>query len=225
MVVYTDYGNHGYDSGVGHSDSYDDHHHSNVNHYNHHDYGHDHDLLPIDHGIHDQDSYHMEQEMLGALYIMHGNADVMMSYPDPLVHSANYHPEPFFDDYHSGEIPNNSFGYTQDTYGGIMPVNDVDVMVGVKNGMLEDNSQLGQIIAMGEILGTPHVNSGDEVRTESAKLDFLHQHGYTTVPAGYELHHIVPLSQGGADNPQNMILLTHEQHDVVTQAHRHFYGW
>ena len=82
-----------------------------------------------------------------------------------------------------------------------------------------------QIIDMGEIDGAQHISSDDIVRSEEMKQAFLHQHGYTEVPAGYEVHHIVPLSEGGADVPQNMILLSDMDHRAVTDAQHLYYGW
>ena len=103
--------------------------------------------------------------------------------------------------------------------------NDVNEFSGVENGMLSDPSQLNELIAAGEVQGAIHVSAEDEVRSETAIKNFLHEHGYTDVPAGYEIHHIVPLSEGGADDPHNMVLLTEEQHDAITTAHRQYYGW
>ena len=40
---------------------------------------------------------------------------------------------------------------------------------------------------------------------------------------GYEVYHIVPLSEGGADNPYNMILLSEKDHAYITQMHRGVY--
>ena len=53
----------------------------------------------------------------------------------------------------------------------------------------------------------------------------MQQHGLDSVPAGYEVHHIIPLCQGGADTPDNMILLSAEEHARVTAAHSAYYGW
>ena len=44
-------------------------------------------------------------------------------------------------------------------------------------------------------------------------------------PEGYEVHHIVPLSEGGADTPENMILVKEDLHDEITAAHSKFYDW
>lgn len=165
-----------------------------------------------------------------------GNGDDLLAYPDPLAHAGEYLPDQFYlnDVQDNINIPtgdNDNLGSSAVSYimsadGGVMPSwNDVNELPGVENGMLSDPSQLDGLIAAGEIQGTTHINTDDEVRSEEAVKNFLHEHGYTDVPAGYEVHHIVPLSQGGADDPHNMVLLTEAQHDAVTAAHRQYYGW
>ena len=69
------------------------------------------------------------------------------------------------------------------------------------------------------------IDSEDENRSLSARNEFLNMHGFTSVPEGYEVHHVVPLCEGGADSPDNMILVTEAQHDFITSAHSSFYGW
>ena len=54
---------------------------------------------------------------------------------------------------------------------------------------------------------------------------FLEAHGLDHVPPGYEIHHIIPLSEGGADDPSNMILLTAEDHAAITAQHAAYYHW
>jgi hypothetical protein len=94
------------------------------------------------------------------------------------------------------------------------------------SGMFEGGpSELDALIAQGEVEGTDHVPAEDLTRSIAARNEFLAAHGYDSVPDGYEVHHIVPLSEGGADTPDNMILLSEEDHDAVTAAHRRFYGW
>ena len=44
-------------------------------------------------------------------------------------------------------------------------------------------------------------------RTKSAKEEFLRMRGYKSLPPGYEVDYIVPLSQGGRDYPGNMQLV------------------
>ena len=106
----------------------------------------------------------------------------------------------------------------------------VDQLNGVENGMLVDNSpeNLHQIIALGELdadMPHPHIPSEFEHRDMEMRSVFLAQHGYDHTPAGHEVHHIIPLSEGGADTPDNMVLLSEEDHQQVTAAHRDYYGW
>lgn len=58
------------------------------------------------------------------------------------------------------------------------------------------------------------------VRSASNKKDFLQLRGYTSTPYGYEIDHIIPLSQGGSDAPSNMQLLTIRQHRAKTARER-----
>lgn len=169
-----------------------------------------------------------------------GNVEELLAYPDPLAQAALFQPDPFgltdmaitSDGFSvdpstvDSTIAGTDVDYAMAQDGGLMPSwSNVDEMDGVNNGMLSDDSQLDSVIAAGEVQGTEHISEEDIVRSEDAKEQFLHEHGYTEVPAGYEVHHIVPLSQGGADDPNNMILLTEAQHDAVTAAHRKYYGW
>ena len=113
------------------------------------------------------------------------------------------------------------YGYVH----GFVPAVDVDELPGVENGMLVDGSSLDNIIGMGEVPDSYHLDSSQYVRDLSARSAFLQQHGLYSVPAGYEVHHIIPLCQGGADTPDNMILLSAEEHAKVTAAHSAYYGW
>ena len=113
------------------------------------------------------------------------------------------------------------YGYVH----GFVPAVDVDELPGVENGMLVDGRSLDNIIGMGEVPDSYHLDSSQYVRDLSARSAFLQQHGLYSVPAGYEVHHIIPLCQGGADTPDNMILLSAEEHAKVTAAHSAYYGW
>lgn len=57
-------------------------------------------------------------------------------------------------------------------------------------------------------------------RSEANKRIFLAKLGYKKVPRGYEIDHIIPLSEGGSDDPSNMQLLTKEAHDRKTARER-----
>lgn len=63
--------------------------------------------------------------------------------------------------------------------------------------------------------GKPKVKRSMAVRNQ-----FLRSQGYAKVPDGYEVDHIIPLSQGGSDTPDNMQLLTVEQHRQKTARER-----
>lgn len=63
--------------------------------------------------------------------------------------------------------------------------------------------------------GMPKVKRSMAIRNQ-----FLRSKGYSEVPEGYEVDHIVPLSQGGSDTPDNMQLLTVEQHRLKTARER-----
>ena len=96
----------------------------------------------------------------------------------------------------------------------------------VENGVFNGGSEdLETLTAMGEVKGTEHIDSDDYARDIAARDSFLRAHGFDSVPEGYEVHHIVPLCEGGADEPDNMILVTEEDHDSITAAHARFYGW
>ena len=72
--------------------------------------------------------------------------------------------------------------------------------------------------------GVARDSHGRIVRSESAKHEFLKQHGYSKVPEGYEVDHIIPLYAGGTDEPSNMQLLTKTVHHAKTKADYHQYG-
>lgn len=109
--------------------------------------------------------------------------------------------------------------------GDLLPTTDIEDMPGVEDGMLLDNSpnNLAELAEAGEFHGTHHLS--EVMRSQEARLDFLAQHDLERIPAGWEIHHVVPLSEGGADTPDNMVLLRAEDHDWITTQHRMFYGW
>ncbi|GAA3769812.1 HNH endonuclease signature motif containing protein [Flavobacterium ginsengiterrae] len=57
-------------------------------------------------------------------------------------------------------------------------------------------------------------------RSETNKKIFLKSLGYSETPNGYEIDHIIPLSEGGTDDPSNMQLLTISQHKSKTARER-----
>ncbi len=58
-------------------------------------------------------------------------------------------------------------------------------------------------------------------RNQSAKKEFLRSKGYKKVPSGFEVDHIIPLSKGGTDTPDNMQLISKENHKKKTANERH----
>ena len=96
----------------------------------------------------------------------------------------------------------------------------------VENGMfVGDESDLEALIDAGKDPTAEHVEAEDSVRDPGVKAAFLAQHGYDELPEGYEVHHIQPISEGGADSVDNMILVSEAEHDEITAAHREYYGW
>jgi 5-methylcytosine-specific restriction endonuclease McrA len=57
-------------------------------------------------------------------------------------------------------------------------------------------------------------------RSSSSKTEFLKSKGYKKIPGGYQIDHIVPLSEGGSDTPSNMQLIPVEQHKRKTASER-----
>lgn len=57
-------------------------------------------------------------------------------------------------------------------------------------------------------------------RSETNKMVFLRSQGYKSIPKGYEVDHIIPLSEGGTDDPNNMQLITKGQHLNKTSIER-----
>ena len=96
----------------------------------------------------------------------------------------------------------------------------------VENGMFVGNaSDLEALIDAGKDPTSEHVDAEDAMRDPGVRAEFLAQHGYDELPDGYEVHHIQPISEGGADSVENMILVSEAEHDEITAAHREYYGW
>lgn len=57
-------------------------------------------------------------------------------------------------------------------------------------------------------------------RSAANKAAFLRSKGHDSVPVGYEVDHIIPLSEGGSDDPSNMQLLTIDAHNRKTARER-----
>ena len=109
----------------------------------------------------------------------------------------------------------------------LLPDMDIDEMSGVEAGCLVDASLLSMIIEEGKRKGEGNYRAAylrDERKEETVQA-FLAKYGYHGIPIGYEIHHIVPLSQGGADSIKNMIMLSIEDHAKVTEAHAAYFKW
>ncbi|MDD6088484.1 MAG: HNH endonuclease signature motif containing protein [Desulfovibrionaceae bacterium] len=104
------------------------------------------------------------------------------------------------------------------------PGNDAcSSLPGIENGVfIGDSGDLDEIIKAGELEDTEHISG--IVRSEAARSDFLELHGIDDT-GGMEVHHIVPLSEGGADEPCNMVLISERDHDIITNEHADYYGW
>ena len=59
-------------------------------------------------------------------------------------------------------------------------------------------------------------------RSATVKKEFLKSKGFDKVPEGYQVDHIIPLSQGGKDEPQNMQLIPTELHKTKTANERKY---
>jgi len=72
------------------------------------------------------------------------------------------------------------------------------------------------------IVGKTYKTTGKPLvkRSSIPKTMFLKFIGLKSIPPGYQIDHILPLSQGGEDIPENMQLLTVVQHKVKTAIER-----
>ncbi len=110
-----------------------------------------------------------------------------------------------------------------DPTGTTCPGNDACLLPGVENGVfVGDSEDLNSLIKAGEQEGTEHISSVD--RSDSARTDFLNSHGIVDTD-GWDVHHIVPVSEGGPDDSHNMVLISPEDHDQITKDQAEFYGW
>ncbi len=97
---------------------------------------------------------------------------------------------------------------------------------GIDNGVfIGSDDDLQELIRAGQIEDTDHQDSDEYERDIGARQLFLKEHGFSYIPEGYEVHHIIPLCEGGADTPDNMVLVRSDIHDAITCAHSQFYGW
>lgn len=101
---------------------------------------------------------------------------------------------------------------------------DIDDISYIHNGVYVGDScdDLQDLISLGELDNTEHFDNID--RNMAVVNEFLNEHNLERLD-GYEVHHIIPLSQGGADTPDNMVLISSDLHHQITAAHNAFYGW
>ena len=172
-----------------------------------------------------------------------GNAEELLSYQDPLMHSAEYIPASFlggaaaYGAYDAladggapagsiGPVPADAAGIDTTHAGALIPsAAETGDLPGTEHGILVDETELGRIAGLGELPYAHHVSESEITRSPAARAAFLELHGLDHVPQGYEIHHIIPLSEGGADDPRNMILLTAEDHAAITAQHAAYYHW
>ena len=57
-------------------------------------------------------------------------------------------------------------------------------------------------------------------RSKTNRDAYLKSKGYKKVPPGYEVDHIIPLSKGGTDTPENMQLIPKSTHKMKTSSER-----
>ena len=111
-----------------------------------------------------------------------------------------------------------------ETSDGLLPLDTYSFAI--DNGVFVGNeSDLQELIEAGKVEGTEHISSDDISRNIAARTAFLKSHGFDEIPAGYDVHHIVPLCEGGADTPDNMVLVSENDHERITAEHGRFYGW
>ena len=102
---------------------------------------------------------------------------------------------------------------------------DACALPGVDNGVFDGNeAELRQLIAAGEDPTAEPVPASEVTRSAEARAAFLDAHGLDNEP-GWEVHHVMPLSAGGEDVPENMVLVDEETHDRITAEHHRYYDW
>lgn len=96
---------------------------------------------------------------------------------------------------------------------------------GVENGVFKGDAQDLQVLTEhGQIEGTVHLQEEEYTRSDASKREFLEAHSIEDTK-GWQIHHLHPLSEGGADDPHNMVLMEPDDHAQVTSAHADFYDW
>ena len=102
---------------------------------------------------------------------------------------------------------------------------DACSLPGVENGVfVGDKNDLNVLIKQGEIEDSTHIQPSEISRSAAARNAFLEAHGIEDLN-GAQVHHVVPLSEGGADDPANMVVIDADDHAKITAAHAEFYKW
>ena len=109
-----------------------------------------------------------------------------------------------------------------DTGHGLIPGVDINSIPGVHNGVMNE-SAFSNITHLGEVDCTHHIS--EPPRSVAMEHEFLDQHGLPHTHPGYQVHHVIPLSEGGADVPQNMVLVPEHLHEEITTSHDAYYKW
>ena len=113
-------------------------------------------------------------------------------------------------------------GFEDNMWMPLHPEIDVNSLDYIDNGVFDGTeADLDQLISMGELDDTEHVQVLRDPHMVSA---FYLEHNLVPIP-GYEVHHIIPLCEGGADTTDNMVMIASDLHDRITAAHSSFYGW
>ncbi|MBQ9489688.1 MAG: HNH endonuclease [Lachnospiraceae bacterium] len=109
----------------------------------------------------------------------------------------------------------------------LVPDFNIDALDWIRNGMLVDATKLEVIINEGIRKGEGNWRPEKEraERKPETIAAFLEKYGYEYPPVGYEVHHIVPIAQSGADVVENLVLLTAEDHQKVTDRHNEVFKW
>lgn len=77
--------------------------------------------------------------------------------------------------------------------------------------------KIGLVVALMVVL-LPCIPAEAKITRSRAQVEsFLRQHGFKRTPPGYEVDHIIPLCAGGPDTPENMQLLSVEEHKRKTK--------
>lgn len=85
--------------------------------------------------------------------------------------------------------------------------------------------KIGLVVALMVVL-LPCIRAEAKIARSRAQVEsFLRQHGFKRTPPGYEVDHIIPLCAGGKDSPENMQLLTVEEHKRKTKVDRWLCRW